>query len=85
MSCLFLAPYGNILAFVRWRRLKWWPRRNMLRGCGPEVVATFPSRQSGDAGYHSLLDNRQFVNRAAVARYLGVSRARVTQALRRLS
>jgi len=34
--------------------------------------------------YKSLLDSGQFENRAALARYLGVSRARVTQVLRRL-
>jgi hypothetical protein len=34
--------------------------------------------------YQSLLDSRRFENRAALARYLGVSRARVTQVLRRL-
>ena len=31
-----------------------------------------------------LLDSGKFENRAALARYLGVSRARVTQVLRRL-
>jgi hypothetical protein len=35
--------------------------------------------------YPSLLDSGQFKNRAALARYLGVSRARVTRMLRRLS
>ena len=34
--------------------------------------------------YQSLLDSGQFENRAALARYLGVSRARVTQVLKRL-
>jgi hypothetical protein len=34
--------------------------------------------------YQTLLDSGQFENRAALARYLGVSRARVTQVLRRL-
>jgi hypothetical protein len=34
--------------------------------------------------YRSLLDSGKFENRAALARYLGVSRARVTQVLRRL-
>src|SRR6516165_10567713 len=34
--------------------------------------------------YQSLLDSGQFENRAALARYLGVSRARVTQVLRGL-
>jgi hypothetical protein len=34
--------------------------------------------------YQSLLDSGHFENRAALARYLGVSRARVTQVLRRL-
>jgi len=37
------------------------------------------------AGYYqSLLDSGKFESRAALARYLGVSRARVTQVLRRL-
>jgi hypothetical protein len=34
--------------------------------------------------YLSLLDSGKFENRAALARFLGVSRARVTQVLRRL-
>lgn len=34
--------------------------------------------------YQSLLDSGKFENRAALARYLGVSRARVTQVLSRL-
>jgi len=34
--------------------------------------------------YQSLLHSGQFENRAALARHLGVSRARVTQVLRRL-
>ena len=34
--------------------------------------------------YQGLLDSGKFENRAALARHLGVSRARVTQVLRRL-
>jgi Mn-dependent DtxR family transcriptional regulator len=34
--------------------------------------------------YQALLDSGKFENRAALARYLGVSRARVTQVLKRL-
>jgi Mn-dependent DtxR family transcriptional regulator len=34
--------------------------------------------------YQSLLDTGKFESRAALARYLGVSRPRVTQVLRRL-
>ena len=34
--------------------------------------------------YRSLLDSGKFESQAALARYLGVSRARVTQVLRRL-
>jgi hypothetical protein len=34
--------------------------------------------------YQSLLDSGRFENRAALARYLGVSHARVTQVLNRL-
>jgi hypothetical protein len=35
--------------------------------------------------YQSPLDSGKFENRAALARYLGVSRARVTQVLKRLN
>lgn len=35
--------------------------------------------------YQSVLDTDKFENRAALARHLGVSRARVTQVLRRLA
>jgi Mn-dependent DtxR family transcriptional regulator len=35
--------------------------------------------------YLSLLDSGRFENRAALARHLGVSRARVTQVLKRLN
>jgi hypothetical protein len=35
--------------------------------------------------YQSLLDTGKFESRAALARYVGVSRARVTQVLRRLA
>jgi hypothetical protein len=34
--------------------------------------------------YQALLDSGKFESRAALSRYLGVSRARVTQVLRRL-
>lgn len=34
--------------------------------------------------YQSLLDSGKFESRAALARFLGVSRARVTQVLKRL-
>ena len=34
--------------------------------------------------YQSLLDSGKFENRAGLARFLGVSRARVTQVLNRL-
>jgi Mn-dependent DtxR family transcriptional regulator len=34
--------------------------------------------------YQALLDSGKFENRAALARHLGVSRARVTQVLKRL-
>jgi hypothetical protein len=34
--------------------------------------------------YQSLMDSGKFENRAALARHLGVSRARVTQVLRRI-
>jgi biotin operon repressor len=35
--------------------------------------------------YQLLLDSGKFESRAALARYLGVSRARVTQVLKRLN
>jgi Mn-dependent DtxR family transcriptional regulator len=35
--------------------------------------------------YQALLDSGKFENRAVLARYLGVSRARVTQVLKRLN
>jgi hypothetical protein len=35
--------------------------------------------------YQALLDSGKFENRAALARHLGVSRARVTQVLKRLN
>jgi hypothetical protein len=35
--------------------------------------------------YQSLLDSGKFESRAALARYLGVSRARVTQVLQRVN
>jgi hypothetical protein len=35
--------------------------------------------------YQSLMDSDKFESRAALARYLGVGRSRVTQVLRRLS
>jgi hypothetical protein len=55
----------------------------------PEPKATPVPRERRDplklaAYYQSLLDSGKFENRAALARYLGVSRARVTQVLRRL-
>jgi hypothetical protein len=56
---------------------------------GPEPQVPPASREPRDPlklarYYQSLLDSGQFENRAALARYLGVSRARVTQVLRRL-
>jgi hypothetical protein len=54
----------------------------------PKVSATpkEPSNPLKLANYYqSLLDSGQFENRAALARYLGVSRARVTHVLKRLN
>jgi hypothetical protein len=56
---------------------------------GPEPQVSPPPIESRDplklaCYYQSLLDSGQFETRAALARYLGVSRARVTQVLRRL-
>ena len=56
---------------------------------GPEPQVPPPPSEPRDPlklarYYQSLLDTDQFENRAALARFLGVSRARVTQVLRRL-
>jgi hypothetical protein len=54
----------------------------------PKVAATPKERRDPlklAHYYRSLLDSGRFENRAALARYLGVSRARATQVLRRLS
>jgi hypothetical protein len=55
----------------------------------PELEAPPPPKETRNPlklarYYESLLDSGQFENRAALARYLGVSRARVTQVLKRL-
>ena len=57
---------------------------------GPEPQAPFPPSEPRDPlelalYYQSLLDSGQFENRASLARYLGVSRARVTQVLKRMA
>ena len=56
---------------------------------GPEPKATAAPKPRRDPlhlarYYQSLLDSGKFESRAALARYLGVSRARVTQVLNRL-
>ena len=56
---------------------------------GPEAQMSPPMRESRDPlklarYYQSMLDSGKFENRAALARFLGVSRARITQVLRRL-
>jgi hypothetical protein len=53
---------------------------------GPEPKAMARTKETRDPlklarYYRSLLDSGQFESRAALARYLGVSRARVTQVL----
>src|SRR5580692_8909284 len=58
------------------------------RSSSPEPQMSPPSKESHDPlklarYYQSLLDSGEFENRAALARYLGVSRSRVTQVLRR--
>ena len=55
----------------------------------PEPKAPPPPKESRDPFklaryYQSLLDSGQLENRAALARFLGVSRARVTKVLQRL-
>ena len=51
----------------------------------PKVAATPGDPLKLARYYQSLLDSGKFENRAALARYLGVSRARVTQVLLRLN
>src|SRR6516225_2969815 len=56
---------------------------------GPEAQMSPPLRESRDPlklarYYQTMLDSGKFENRAALARFLGVSRARITQVLRRL-
>ena len=51
----------------------------------PKVAATPRDPLKLARYYQSLLDSGKFENRAALARYLGVSRARVTQVLLRLN
>ena len=56
----------------------------------PEPQVSPPPKESRDPlklarYYQSLMDSGYFENRAALARYLGVSRARVTQVLKRLT
>jgi hypothetical protein len=55
----------------------------------PEIAGPSTTKEPRDPlklalYYQSLLDSGQFENRAGLARCLGVSRARVTQVLRRL-
>lgn len=57
---------------------------------GPEPKVTSAPKPRRDPlhlarYYQTLLDSGKFENRAALARYLGVSRARVKEVLRRLS
>src|SRR6266699_3259991 len=62
-----------------------WGWYSVPRARRPEHV-TLPSRRSRIGGtryYQSLLDSGRFENRAALARYRGVSWAKVTQVLRR--
>src|SRR5947208_13244124 len=63
-----------------------WGWYSVPRARRPEHV-TLPSRRSRIGGtryYQSLLDSGRFENRAALARYRGVSWAKVTHVLRRL-
>ena len=50
----------------------------------PEPAKERPDGVKLARHYQALLDSGKFENRAALARHLGVSRARVTQVLRRL-
>ena len=52
-----------------------------------QMTSVYPSflfHSYSDPHYKALLDSDRFENRAALARHLGVSRARVTQVLRRI-
>lgn len=58
-----------------------------MERAGPTASAENTRRRDGvklARHYQSLLDSGKFENRAALARFLGVSRARVTQVLNRL-
>jgi hypothetical protein len=62
-------PWNQVSAIPKPPRAPQKPRRDPMR------LARY---------YQSLLDSGKFESRAALARHLGVSRARVTQVLRRL-
>lgn len=66
---------GPVIALTAWNR--------------PKVVAEVPKPKTDPLRiaryYQSLLDSGKFESRAALASYLGVSRARVTQVLNRLA
>jgi hypothetical protein len=58
------------------------PQRDQKAGNDSKRPARDPLRLA--RYYQSLLDGRKFESRAALSRFLGVSRARVTQVLNRL-
>jgi hypothetical protein len=67
-----------IIEFYSWRR----PPATPTRESKPAVQQRDRLRLA--RYYQSLLDSGKFESRAALARHLGVSRARVTQVLNRL-
>jgi hypothetical protein len=77
--CLSKLRRAAVIEFIPWNR-----------SSGPKSQAPPLPKEPRDPVklarcYQSLLDSGQFENRAALARHLGVSRARVTQVLRRLN
>jgi len=76
--CLKKLRRAAVIEFIPWNG-----------SSGPEPKLPRPVSEPRDPlklarYYQSLFDSGQFENRAAVARHLGVSRARVTQVLRRI-
>lgn len=67
-----------IITFYPWNA----PSTNEEQRIAPGNLGRDPLRLA--RYYQSLLDSGKFESRAALARFLGVSRARVTQVLRRM-
>jgi hypothetical protein len=94
------APRGGLnpkrgfvdLGTFRTKRLRRFPHVELFKWNSisdqirPESESEMPKRDPMRLAryYQALLDSEKFKTRAEVARFLGVSRARVTQVLRRL-